>query len=53
MLTIIGAPTAGLAQYLGEVGIVQSDDGTLNIRSGASTDFQITGVLKNEDTIVV
>ncbi|MFT5650190.1 MAG: hypothetical protein ACJAWC_002703 [Yoonia sp.] len=50
---MLGAPTTGLAQYVGEVAIVQSDDGTPNIRNGPSTEFQVTGVLQNDDSIAV
>lgn len=46
-------PTTSLAQYVGEVATVRSEDGSLNIRSGAATHFEVTGVLQNDDLVVV
>ncbi len=48
---MMAAPLA--AQYVGEIAIVQSADGTLNIRSGTSTEYHIKGVLQNGDPVVI
>lgn len=45
--------TVTSAQTIGDVGVVNSSDGELNVRSGPATSFKILEVLKNGDKVGV